>query len=176
MGEVDDGPGHARGTIEDGLNEEPWEEEDEDVSRPHPWIREPLRVPVHVRRRQRSHVHHSNPHHTDQSDLSDFYDPFLLFFFLINFSLFVRSLISLSLSIQRRKEEEEGNTYRSSLSPFTVRWVWAGLGLRPIGNFNSTYCSIPLIIGPFNSTYCLNPLTMPHRISYKNNKLKIINS
>ncbi|RID54200.1 hypothetical protein BRARA_G01540 [Brassica rapa] len=28
MGEVDDGPGHARGAVEDGENEEPREEED----------------------------------------------------------------------------------------------------------------------------------------------------
>lgn len=61
MSEVNDGPGHARRTAEDGEDDEPGEEEDEDVSRPYTWIREPLRVSIHIGRRHRSHVHHSPP-------------------------------------------------------------------------------------------------------------------
>lgn len=57
MSEVDDGPGDARGAVEDGENKEPREEEDQDVSRPHTRVREPLRVPIHIRRRKRSNVH-----------------------------------------------------------------------------------------------------------------------
>ena len=61
MGEVDDGPGHARGAVEDGENEEPREEEDQYVSGPYARIREPLRVPVHICCRKRPHVHPFSP-------------------------------------------------------------------------------------------------------------------
>lgn len=56
MGEIDDGPRHAGGAAEEGEDEEPGEEDDEDVGRPHPGVHEPLRVLVHVRRRHRLHV------------------------------------------------------------------------------------------------------------------------
>lgn len=57
MKEVDDGPGHAGGAVEDGEYDDPREEEDEDVGRPHARVREPLGVPVQIRRRHRSDVH-----------------------------------------------------------------------------------------------------------------------
>lgn len=56
MGEIDDGPGRAGGAAEEGEDEEPREEDDEDVGRPHAGVHEPLRVLVHVRRRHRLHV------------------------------------------------------------------------------------------------------------------------
>ena len=56
MREMDDGPGHARGTTGDGEDDEPREEEDEDVGAPHPRVREPLRVPVQIRRCLRLHI------------------------------------------------------------------------------------------------------------------------
>jgi hypothetical protein len=55
--EVDDCPGHAGGAVEDGEYDDPREEEDEDVGRPHARIREPLRIPVQIRRRHCSDVH-----------------------------------------------------------------------------------------------------------------------
>jgi hypothetical protein len=57
MEEVDDGPGHAGGAVEDGEYDDPREEEDEDVGRPHARDSEPLGVPVQIRRRHRSDVH-----------------------------------------------------------------------------------------------------------------------
>ena len=68
MGEIDEGPGDARGAAEDGEDEEPREEEDEDVCGPHPWIHEPLRVPVQIRRWHRRHIQLS---HQDNSTASD---------------------------------------------------------------------------------------------------------
>ena len=56
MGEIDDGPGHARRATEDGEDDEPGEEEDEDVGGPHAWVHEPLGVPVQIGRRDRLHV------------------------------------------------------------------------------------------------------------------------
>ena len=56
MGEIDDGPGHARTATEDGEDEEPREEEDQYVGGPYAGVREPLRVPVQIRRRLRLHV------------------------------------------------------------------------------------------------------------------------
>jgi hypothetical protein len=58
--EVDDGPRGAGCATEDGEHEEPREEEDEDVGRPHARVHEPLRVLVQIRRRERLHVqlHH----------------------------------------------------------------------------------------------------------------------
>lgn len=55
---MDDGPGHARGAIED-REDEPREKDDENVGGPHPRVREPLRVPVQIRRWHRPYVHHS---------------------------------------------------------------------------------------------------------------------
>lgn len=57
MREVDDGPGHARGAIEDGKDDKPREEDDENVGGPHPRVREPLGVPVQIRRWHRPYVH-----------------------------------------------------------------------------------------------------------------------
>lgn len=57
VGEVHDGPSHARGAVENGEHDEPREEEDEDVGRPHARVREPLRVLVQIRRRHRANVH-----------------------------------------------------------------------------------------------------------------------
>lgn len=54
--EVDDGPSHARRTAQDGQDKKPREEEDEDVGGPHPWVHEPLRIPVQIRRWHRLHV------------------------------------------------------------------------------------------------------------------------
>jgi hypothetical protein len=54
--EVDDGPRGAGCAAEDGEHEEPGEEEDEDVGRPHARVHEPLRVLVQIRRRERLHV------------------------------------------------------------------------------------------------------------------------
>lgn len=56
MEEINDCPRHARRTSNDGENKKPWEEEDEDVGGPHTGVREPLRVPVQIRRRHRFHV------------------------------------------------------------------------------------------------------------------------
>uniref|UniRef100_A0A0A9D6D6 Uncharacterized protein n=1 Tax=Arundo donax TaxID=35708 RepID=A0A0A9D6D6_ARUDO len=54
--EVDDGPRRAGGASEDGEDEEPREEKDEDIGRPHARVHEPLRVLVQIRRRERLHV------------------------------------------------------------------------------------------------------------------------
>jgi hypothetical protein len=54
--EVDDGPCGAGCAAEDGEHEEPGEEEDEDVGRPHARIHEPLRVLVQIRWRERLNV------------------------------------------------------------------------------------------------------------------------
>lgn len=56
MTEIDGGPSHARGTTEDGEDEEPREEQDYDVRRPHARVREPLRVPVQIRWWHRLHI------------------------------------------------------------------------------------------------------------------------
>lgn len=69
MGEVDDGPSLARGAIEDGEDDEPREKEDENVSGPNPWVREPLRVPVQIRRWHRPHVHSSPASPSEDSRL-----------------------------------------------------------------------------------------------------------
>lgn len=57
MSEMNDGPSDARRTMKDGENEEPREEEDENISSPNTRIREPLCVPIHIRRRKCSYVH-----------------------------------------------------------------------------------------------------------------------
>lgn len=59
--EIDDCPRHARRAAEDGENKEPCEEENEDVGGPHTRVREPLRVPVQIRRRLRFHVQICHP-------------------------------------------------------------------------------------------------------------------
>lgn len=59
MGEVDDSPGHAGGATEEREDDEPREEENQNVARPNPWVREPLRVPIQIRRRNRPYVHPS---------------------------------------------------------------------------------------------------------------------
>ena len=56
MSEINNSPSHPRGTAREGENNEPSEEEDEYISGPHPWVHEPLRVPVHIRRWSRFHV------------------------------------------------------------------------------------------------------------------------
>lgn len=59
VGEMDEGPGHARGAAEEGEDEEPGEEDDKDVGSPHARVGEPLGVPVQIRRRRCLHVHYS---------------------------------------------------------------------------------------------------------------------
>ena len=54
--EINDGPSDARGTTEDGEYEDPRKEKDEDVCGPNARVREPLRVPVQIRRWHRLHV------------------------------------------------------------------------------------------------------------------------
>lgn len=69
MREVDDCPGRARRTSEDGEHNEPGEEKDKDVGRPHPGIREPLGVFIQIRRRRRPHIqirHPIQPKHANQ--------------------------------------------------------------------------------------------------------------
>ena len=56
MCEINDGPSDAGGATEDGENEDPRKEKDEDVSGPNARVREPLRVPVQIRRWHRLHV------------------------------------------------------------------------------------------------------------------------
>lgn len=56
MGEIDDGPGHARRAAKDGEHNEPGEEQHEYVGSPHPWVHEPLGVPVQIGRRHRLHI------------------------------------------------------------------------------------------------------------------------
>lgn len=57
MREIDDGPGHPGGAVEEREDDQPRDEQDEDVRRPHPGVREPFRVPVQIRRRHGLHVH-----------------------------------------------------------------------------------------------------------------------
>lgn len=62
MRKVNHGPGHARRATEDGEHHEPGEEKDEYICSPDPRVREPLGIPIQIRRRRRLHVQirHSN--------------------------------------------------------------------------------------------------------------------
>lgn len=57
---MDNCPGHARRAAKKGKNKEPRHEHHEDIGGPHPWIREPLCVPVQIRRWHRPHIHSSS--------------------------------------------------------------------------------------------------------------------
>lgn len=50
VGEIDDGPSHARRAAKNGQDKKPCEEEDEDVGGPHTRIRKPLGVFVQIGR------------------------------------------------------------------------------------------------------------------------------
>ena len=72
VSEINNSPSHPRGTPRDGEHNEPSEEEDEYISRPHPWVHEPLRVPVHIRRWSRFHVqirHRSDLFHNNDDSI-----------------------------------------------------------------------------------------------------------
>ncbi|KAI8544929.1 hypothetical protein RHMOL_Rhmol07G0003600 [Rhododendron molle] len=83
MGEIDDGPGHARRAAEEGEDEEPREEEDQDIGGPNPWVREPFRVPIQIRRWHRLHV---QIRHFSESTLPLF-SQYLLRSFLVSLCL-----------------------------------------------------------------------------------------
>lgn len=84
MGEIDDGPGHARRAAEEGEDEEPREEEDQDIGSPNPWVSEPFRVPIQIRRWHRLHV---QIRHFFESTLPLF-SQYLLRSFLVSLSAF----------------------------------------------------------------------------------------
>lgn len=56
MREIDDCPGHAGRASENGQHKEPREEEDQYIRGPNTRVREPLRIPVQIRRLLRRHV------------------------------------------------------------------------------------------------------------------------
>ena len=63
MEEINDGPSHSRRAAENGENEEPCEEYDENIGSPYPRVREPLCIPVQIRRRRCLHVQIRHSHH-----------------------------------------------------------------------------------------------------------------
>ena len=128
MGEIDDGPGHAGTATEDGEDEEPREEEDQNVEGPDTWVREPLRVPVQIRRRYSLHVQIG---HIRSPDVAN---PILTFVLLI----FPGS-------------DDDGDAEFLSAAWF---WIWGlGEGEKEAESFDTSHASVIIRIILFYYCY-----------------------